>query len=145
MTKETLPIDTLSPLLMEVARMMRKKLIFDSEARFNPLQFHALMVIREREGITMKEFADALHVTSPSATSFADRLVRLKWVKRRQDAKNRKLVRLELTPAGGAMINAAMAHHSAVMRDMFSRLPEKDQRELVRILHHLHSSFLSHS
>lgn len=137
-------IDQLPPLLMEMARMMRKKLIFDSETKFNPLQFHALMVIRERGGITMKEFADALHITSPSATSFADRLVKLKWVRRRQDASNRKLVRLELTPAGGSMIASAMTHHAAVMRDIFSRLSDKDQRELVRILQHLHSSF-SHS
>lgn len=138
------PIDQLSPLLLEMARMLRKKLIFDSEARFNPLQFHALMVIRERNGITMKEFADALHITSPSATSFADRLVKLKWVKRRQDPGNRKLVRLEMTTAGAAMISSAMAHHGTVMRNLFSKLPEKDQRELVRILQHLHSS-LSHS
>jgi len=138
------PIDQLSPLLLEMARMLRKKLIFDSEARFNPLQFHALMVIRERDGITMKEFADALHITSPSATSFADRLVKLKWVKRRQDPGNRKLVRLEMTTAGAAMISSAMAHHGTVMRNLFSKLPEKDQRELVRILQHLHSS-LSHS
>lgn len=137
-------IDQLPPLLMEMARMMRKKLIFDSETKFNPLQFHALMVIRERDGITMKEFADALHVTSPSATSFADRLVKLKWARRRQDPKNRKLVRLELTPAGETMIASAMTHHATVMRDLFSRLSDKDQRELVRILHHLHSSF-SHS
>lgn len=138
------PIDQLSPLLLEMARMMRKKLVVDSEARFNPLQFHSLMVIRERDGITMKEFADAMHVTSPSATSFVDRLVKLKWVKRKPDPDNRKLVRLELTQAGSDMISSAMAHHGTVMRSVFSKLPEKDQRELVRILQHLHSS-LSHS
>ncbi len=143
--KQTLSaIDQLPPLLMEMARMMRKKLIFDSETKFNPLQFHALMVIREHDGLTMKEFADALKVTSPSATSFADRLVKLKWVRRKPDPKNRKLVRLEMTAAGNAMIASAMTHHAAVMRDIFSRLSDKDQRELVRILHHLHSSF-SHS
>lgn len=137
-------IDQLPPLLMEMARMMRKKLVCDSETKFNPLQFHALMVVREHDGITMKEFADALRVTSPSATSFADRLVKLKWIRRKQDPGNRKLVRLEITPAGNDMIACAMTHHAAVMRDIFSRLSDKDQRELVRILHHLHSSF-SHS
>lgn len=137
-------IDQLPPLLMEMARVIRKKLIFDSETKFNPLQFHALMVIKERDGITMKQFADALRVTSPSATSFADRLVKLKWIRRRQDPENRKLVRLEMTPAGNTMIASAMTHHATVMRDIFSRLSDKDQRELVRILHSLHSSF-SHS
>ncbi|MSR86879.1 MarR family transcriptional regulator, partial [Candidatus Peribacteria bacterium] len=64
----------------------------------NLLHIHSLFLISEQEGLTMKEIAKSLHITSPSATSLVNRLVDMKWVGREHDTENRKLVRLRLTP-----------------------------------------------
>ncbi len=97
-------------------------------------QLHALMHIREHEGITMKELADYLKITSPSATSFVNRLVKLRLVERTHDDINRKLVRLKLSKQGNAMLETKKRQRTEIMRDILSLLPSKDRQELARIL-----------
>lgn len=138
--------DKLATLLMEVSRMLHKRIsTMVKDDKVNPLQLHALVLIKENEGLTMKEFADHLHVTSPSATSFAERLVKLRWVRRVSDAKNRKLVRLTVTPYGNKIIATKLSEHTLAVRQSFSLLSTDDQRELVRILEHLQKALLTHS
>lgn len=103
----------------------------------NPMQVHGMLAIAEHPGITMKELAEHLHVTSPSATSFADRLVKQQWVGRSTDATNRKLVRLTLLPKGRTALDRAVAEHSAVMRELFLLLTDEDQHQFERVLTNL--------
>ena len=85
----------------------------------------------------MKEFAQFQHITSPSATSFINRLVRLKWVKRATDPDNRKLVRLHVTEEGRKVVMRRMKEHTIMMRDVFSLLTIEDQTSFARILANL--------
>lgn len=113
-------------------------------SHMNPMQMHGLFIIAEHPNITMKELAEALHVTSPSATSFVDRLVKLKWVKRSADRKNRKLVRLSLKPAGTAALRTGMKQHSAMMHELFSLLSNHDQKQFERVLLNLKEALALH-
>lgn len=103
----------------------------------NPMQMHAMVIVAEHPDLTMKEFAKHLHISSPSATSFVDRLVKLHWVERVADPKNRKLVHLRVLPAGRTALEAAMKEHSVVMHDLFSLLSDGDQQILERVLANL--------
>jgi len=146
MSKISPTTDRLASLLMEVSRLLHKKMsCMTRDDKINPLQLHALVLIKEHEGMTMKQFADFLHITSPSATSFIERLVKLKWVKRAKDDSNRKLVRLQVTPFGNTIISTKLSEHTLAMRQSFSLLPQEDQKELVRILGHLQKALLTHS
>lgn len=127
--------DSIMAATLGISRVLRQRMackVGDSEANF--LQMHALVHIREQEGMTMKQLADHLKITSPSATSFVNRLVKLKWVERVTDAENRKLVRLKLTKAGVSMLQTQMNERRNDMRSVLSLLPAKDQKELARIL-----------
>ncbi len=120
---------------LSISRMLRKRMscsMGDEDANF--LQIHALMHIREHEGMTMKELASHMQITSPSATSFIDRLVKLGWVERVTDAENRKLVRLKVSKEGQLMLHTQMKARRDDMRSVLSLLPAKDQEELARIL-----------
>jgi DNA-binding MarR family transcriptional regulator len=88
----------------------------------------------------MKELAGHLGITSPSATSLVNRLVKLKWVTRFSDPDNRKLVRLKTAPLGRAMQMKAMEKHVAMMRNILSYLPKSDQSSFARILTNLHAA-----
>lgn len=124
-------------LWMEISRLLRRKMMTgskDSERFMNPMQMHAMVIIAEHPNITMKEFAKHLHVSSPSATSFVDRLVKLQWVERSSDPDNRKLVHLSLLPNGKVSLEKAMKQHSAVMHDLFSLLSPEDQQQFERVL-----------
>jgi len=92
------------------------------------------MLLDDHAGMTMKEFANAMFIASPSATTFVDRLTRLGWTKRKVDPENRKLVRLSLTPSGKQMLNDKHSKMSAVIRQGISRISSADQCHLLRIL-----------
>lgn len=131
---------------MEISRLLRKKLSNQKKvSTINPMQVHALLIIKEHDGLTMKEFASYLHVTSPSATSFVNRLVKLKWVKRAADASNRKLVRLKLSEQGAKIVGTEMKQHTKIMHDLFSLLSLSDQKELARILLNLRETLAKES
>lgn len=124
----------------DISRLLRRRMLNAarmSSERMNPMQVHGMLVIAEHPGITMKELAEHLHVTSPSATSFVDRLVKQKWVTRSSDPRNRKLVRLNPLPAGVAALDRAVAEHSAAMRDVFLLLSDDDQAQFERVLKNL--------
>lgn len=129
------PTDGIMGSTLSISRMLRKRMacsMGDEDANF--LQIHALMYIKEHEGMTMKELASHMQITSPSATSFVDRLVKLGWVERVTDAQNRKLVRLKVSKEGQLMLHTQMKARRDDMRSVLSLLPVKDQEELARIL-----------
>lgn len=127
-------------LWMEISRLLRRKMMAKGKAAdvcMNPMQMHAMMIIGEHPNMTMTEFAKQLHISSPSATSFIDRLVKLKWVERSSDTENRKLIHLQILPEGRSMLEKTMKEHSVVMHDLFSLLSHDDQQQLERVLGHL--------
>lgn len=123
-------------LWMEISRLLRRSMSANKkdDACMNPMQMHGMMIVSEHPDITMTEFAKLLHVSSPSATSFVDRLVKLRLLERVADDGNRKLIHLRLLPAGREALENALKSHSAVMHDLFSLLAPDDQAQLERVL-----------
>ena len=138
--------DSLIDQVMDIQRVLRHCMppMKKGESDLSFQQIHAVMLISEEEGITMKEFAKHLHITSPSATSFVNRLVRMGWVQRFADKENRKLVRLRISPRGRKALEARLEQKKQRLRDFAALLPIDDQRALLRILQHLHRSLESH-
>jgi len=63
-------------------------------------QMNALLVIRGRGRGTIKELAEALEVSAPSASAMVDRLVEEGVVSREQSRADRREVVVQLTPQG---------------------------------------------
>lgn len=63
-------------------------------------QSNVLMVIEERGELSIKDLADALHVSRPSASAMVDRLVEMGMLIREQSQLDRREVRIRLSPAG---------------------------------------------
>ncbi len=124
--------DQLLDAVLEFGRLMHRKCAEKKEG--NWLQIRALGLIAEKKGMTMTEFADALDVTSPSATSFAGKLVDLGWVGRSADDKNRTLVRLHVTEAGTAALAEHLQAHRDMIRSVHAAISLDDQAHLLRIL-----------
>ncbi len=100
-------------------------------------QLHVVALAAEKSGITMTEVAEYLQVSSPTATSFVDRLVKLGFLTRKHDSKNRKLVRLSVTVDGARMLKKKMAEKKKVITSVLSVLNSEDRKTLHRILHEL--------
>jgi len=128
--------DSLIEQVMDIHRVLRHCMPFTKQDAndLNFQQLHAVMLISEEEGITMKAFAQHLRITSPSATSFINRLVRMGWVQRFADKENRKLVRLRISPRGRKVLEKRVEAKKLKLREFTSLLSTEDQRDLLRIL-----------
>lgn len=113
---------------------MRKRMAEGNDT-LTMAQVHALRSIAECDGMTMKQLASAMMITSPSATSFVERLVEMGWVERYTNAKNRKEVHLRLTRSGAEMLAAKKAQCDATVAALLSHLSPADRSELARLMH----------
>jgi DNA-binding MarR family transcriptional regulator len=129
-------------------RIMRVRMAKIHDIGLSMPQLHALLCIQEHPSMTMKEFANALGVSSPSATALADRLVRDRLVRRFHDPRNRKLVRIRVAPRADRLMQRVLRHRNRVLDDVFSAIPAGDRKAFVRILRTIiaaHSSQSLHS
>lgn len=70
------------------------------------VQSNVLMAIDEHGELSLKELADALHVSRPSASAMVDRLVEMGMVQREQSQLDRRVVRIRLSPGGHVVFQA---------------------------------------
>lgn len=135
-------IDDIIDTAMDFGRDMRRRMMKSGKSDLHMGQVHILACVKEQPRITMKEIADHMKVSSPTATSFVDTLVKLGFLVRKHDARNRKLVRLSITKAGRTTLTTKMAEKKAAVATLLSVLSSEDRRALHSILKKLvsHSS-----
>ncbi len=107
------PTQTQAREIYRTVRMLKDRLCHKFQARVretndsdicNELTFvqsNVLMAIEERGELSIKELADALHVTRPSASAMVDRLVEMGMLVREQSQQDRREVRVRLSETGG--------------------------------------------
>jgi MarR family transcriptional regulator, 2-MHQ and catechol-resistance regulon repressor len=131
-------LDALTNLMMQVHRIVRQRNAATMRGvGVSILQLHGLLVMREHPGMTMKELAAQLSVSSPSATVFVARLEEQGLVLRTHDQANRKIVRVTLTPEGQRLATKAFRHFEDSFRSLFGILPHAEQQQLAHIFDHL--------
>jgi len=129
--------DDIAKLTFELGRCLKQKMLHTVDGCMHIPQMHALLYIQSHPGITMKELAEMLRVTSPSATSFVDRLVKIGHIKRATDVTNRRLVRLHITNAGAESLKKTMSEHRKILLHILSVLSPTDQESLRSIMQKL--------
>ncbi len=129
-------IDRITELMVEFPRLMHRRMAKEcrEESKVNILQIHALVFLRENQGATMSALARVLQVSSPSATSFVNRLVKMGWITRVSDPQNRKLVRLQVTPVGEKALADKLHARNRVIAGILVALDETERLEFERLL-----------
>ena len=77
------------------------------EASEKPLSFvhmNLLRILDEYPGQTVGDIAKYMHVSYPAATKTIDKLVRLGFLRRREDSKDRRIAHLHLTASGKKLV-----------------------------------------
>lgn len=85
-------------------------------------QLWALEYIADHPGCPTNELARFLKISRPAATGLTDRLVAQGWVRRVDDARDRRMIRLEITAKG---------------RQLFQSVWNEKKKELMRVFGHL--------
>lgn len=143
MDQTTLPVDELRkaavekfwesfpPFWQEVRLHIRQVAAESFSLSFE--QFHLLRHIH-RGLNSNSELAAALHISRPGASQAIDALVSKGLIQRNPDAKDRRYVRLELTPSGVALIEAVFNENRQWMMKRWSLLSAAELTTLLQAL-----------
>jgi DNA-binding MarR family transcriptional regulator len=100
-------------------------------------QYRSLVVLASRGPQSVAALADELDVTPSTVSRLCDRLVRKGLVRRREDRRDRRAVRLALTPAGRELVDAVTDRRRTEIAGLLDGIPEEEQRSLVHALRRL--------
>jgi DNA-binding MarR family transcriptional regulator len=120
-------------LMFEMGRRMKSALSRDM-APFSLLHVETLRFIGEKGAPAMREVADYLKVSAPSATDVIDGLVKGGYISRTTGAKDRRKVLLSLSKKGEALVRKMTEKRYRAFAAMVETLTAADRRELARIL-----------
>jgi DNA-binding MarR family transcriptional regulator len=95
-------------------------------------QFRVLLVLALRGGAAGHDLAESMGVSLATITGIVDRLAAHDLVTRREDPRDRRVRRVELTEAGRALIDGIAAAGAANQRRLLDRLSLEDLGVLER-------------
>jgi len=90
--------------------------------------------IDETKEYTMSELGNNAHLPLSNMTSIIDRLARKGIVRRRRNAKDRRVVRVHLTEKGKKMLHEFMRKRGQELENSLGGLSEKDRKDLFKAL-----------
>lgn len=127
--------EKIASLFFSVSRSMKQKMDLSSPFFQLPLA-HAetLRLISEKKQISMKQVADFLAITPPSATALVSHLVKAGYVQRSSSKNDRRSVYLSLTHKGTTVMQKAVLDHCKVYKKLLNKISPKEQMELINIL-----------
>ena len=122
-------------LIFTATRLIRERTTRHGNVNpFSMAQFKVLAFVAEKETPTMKDIADFLYITSPSATAIINRLVKARELERVYGKEDRRIVRLKLTERGKKSLAEGREIAIAKMSKVIESLNEKEKNDLANIL-----------
>jgi DNA-binding MarR family transcriptional regulator len=100
----------------------------------HPGQAMCLRLLIANDGITQRDLAKALYVAPPTLTKMLHSMEKAGLVRRRPDAADTRLTRVELTDAGRVMEKRMRAAAAEYVNATIGTLSEDDRRDLARLL-----------
>lgn len=87
-------------------------------------QFIVLSVVSHKSFCEMGELAEIMGTTSGNMTAIVDRLVRSGLLKRERSERDRRVVRVQVTPGGASLAEKVHRATEAGMRRVLRRIPD---------------------
>ena len=120
--------------MFKVFKTVKHNMSISSEsAHITAVQFEALFFIKKNKEVAMNQISEHFSTTMPTATSLVDKLIAAKLAIRRNDSKDRRIVKISITKQGEKILSEAVKHRTYVMNKMLSYLSEEDKVQLLKI------------
>ncbi|MCK9578399.1 MarR family transcriptional regulator [bacterium] len=97
-------------------------------------QMEILHLIREKKQVPMKDIADFLEITPPSATSLISNLVVNDILERHFDKVDRRVILLSITERGRRIFEKAKKDRAAAFEKVVSNLTQEEKDVLLKLL-----------
>lgn len=104
-------------------------------------QWFVLTMIEHFKKRSIKDIAEAMEISSSGATQLVDGLVQSRYVTRKENSKDRRLLQLELSPKGKEHLAATKEKRIAEMAEIFDALTDHELEELVKLHKKITSKF----
>ncbi|WP_025158730.1 MarR family winged helix-turn-helix transcriptional regulator [Leifsonia aquatica] len=101
--------------------------VLDVEDEVTSPQLRVLVLIATNGPRTPGDIATALGVHPSNATRTGDKLVRAGYAERTGDPRDRRSVRLVLTPTGADLVTRVISRRRAALADVLESLPETER------------------
>ncbi len=118
--------------IFSLGRIIRERLSTDSS--YEPLLHLAILKFVSERQPRMREIADYLRITPPSATSVVNALAESGQIKRIKDRSDRRTVRLSITARGEKSLDDGMRQKRSAIGSIINRLSKNEQDDLKKIL-----------
>jgi DNA-binding MarR family transcriptional regulator len=126
-------INQIVSLIFTMRQLVQEQTVPKKGKGFSFLQFNTLRYIKERRPL-MKDLADYLMITPPSATSIIDTLAESGNVDRIRDPEDRRIVRIVITKRGEDHLKKFTNKMVERMRKNLKSLTKNEQDSLAEIL-----------
>lgn len=124
-------VELLPQMLREIAR---RESNYFSRGKISVPQLSVLGHLSRRGDCPMHELARVLGVTRPAATGLVDRLIAQGLASRHGDPRDRRVIRVNLTPKGRKVYSTIWEQKKRVITQVFGRLPAADRAHYLATL-----------
>lgn len=97
-------------------------------------QLVSLLAVVAEQGISTRDLAERVHVSSSTLVGVIDRLEQKGMVERRRDSRDRRLIHLQPTELGRRFAASAPTPLGKSFEAAFSKLPDRRRRQLVKAI-----------
>ena len=126
-------LEQIISLIFMMRQMSHENMLAEKDKNFSFLQFITLRYIKEKKPL-MKELADFLAITPPSATSLINTMAEAELVSRLAEANDRRIVRIAITKKGESSLEKWQKKVVNNMRKRLEKLNKGEQENLAGIL-----------
>ncbi len=125
----------LMSLLFVIGRRMKEEMKEGGrKSRYSWLHFEVMRYVGSVGKPLMRDVAEHFSVTPPAATLLIEGLVGIGLLRRVVDPKDRRAVRVALTPKARQLMKRGMQDRTAAIKRLFSVLDAREEQALVEIL-----------
>lgn len=97
-------------------------------------QYITLNFLSSQNDAAMGAIAKCLRVSLPAATGVVDRLIRGGYAIRRGDPKDRRIVRISITPKGEEIVKRIIRQRKNMIIKVFGKISAKERGQYLNIL-----------
>jgi DNA-binding MarR family transcriptional regulator len=118
-----------------MGRLMRDKMHKKANnGQCTLLEFETLKYVKDAGRPHMRDVAKNFHVTPPAATLLIDALVKARLLARVLDPKDRRAVRVAITPKGRQLLDRGITNKVREMKKIFGVLTPAERTHFVAAL-----------
>lgn len=115
-------------------------LVMSKVIHLTPAQFSVLFFLRRHDNSSVTDVATYFNISKPNMTPILDALIKKGYLQRNRDEKDRRIIRLSLTPSGRAFYDDLKEANISLVEEMFADYSEEELEEII-----IHASKLLNS